>query len=90
MIPAAPGYIGTLQYAGTIALLQYGVERSTAFSFTLLYHAGQWFPVTAVGLAYFMRQNLSLRVAEGRAPGAGAELPMREADPGSEPGDGGP
>jgi uncharacterized membrane protein YbhN (UPF0104 family) len=89
MIPAAPGYIGTLQYAGMLALLQYGVERSSALSFTLLYHAGQWLPVTAVGLFYFMRQNLSLRLAEMPDPGGGADLPMGDAGPRSGPGEGG-
>ncbi len=61
MVPSAPGYIGTLQYAGTLALLQYGVERSVGLSFTFLYHASQWFPVTAIGLFFFARENLSLR-----------------------------
>jgi glycosyltransferase 2 family protein len=61
MVPAAPGYVGTLQAAGTLALVQYGVPQSSAFSFTVLYHAGQWLPVTVVGLFHFMRQNLSLR-----------------------------
>jgi glycosyltransferase 2 family protein len=61
MIPAAPGYIGTLQAAGTLALVQYGVPQTSAFSFTVLYHAGQWLPVTVVGLIHFMRQHLSLR-----------------------------
>jgi hypothetical protein len=61
MVPAAPGYVGTLQAAGTLALVQYSVPQSSAFSFTVLYHAGQWLPVTVVGLVYFMRQNLSLR-----------------------------
>lgn len=61
MVPAAPGYVGTLQAAGTLALVQYRVPQASAFSFTVLYHAGQWLPVTLVGLYYFMRQNLSLR-----------------------------
>jgi glycosyltransferase 2 family protein len=61
MIPAAPGYIGTLQAAGTLALVQYGVPQAAAFSFTVLYHAGQWLPVTVIGLIVFMRENLSLR-----------------------------
>jgi len=76
MIPAAPGYIGTLQYAGTLALLPYGVEKSAALSFTVLYHAGQWLPVTAVGLVYFMRENMSLsRIGDLRSapPGSGRD-----------------
>ncbi len=84
MIPAAPGYIGTLQYAGTIALLQYGVERNAALSFTILYHAGQWFPVTAVGLVYFLRENVSLaRLGELRDSGSPPGGPITGEGPGT-------
>jgi len=60
MVPSAPGFIGTLQYAGTLALTQYDVDPSRALSFTLLYHASQWFPVTALGLVFFLKQHLGL------------------------------
>lgn len=60
MVPSAPGFIGTLQYAGTLALTQYDVDPSLALSFTLLYHASQWFPVTGLGLLFFLRQHLGL------------------------------
>ena len=49
---SAPGFIGTLQYAGALALRQYGVDPSLALSFTLIYHASQWFPVTALGYRF--------------------------------------
>jgi uncharacterized protein (TIRG00374 family) len=61
MIPSAPGFIGTLQYAGSLALRQYGVAPALALSFTLIFHASQWFPVTALGFYYFIRQHLSLK-----------------------------
>lgn len=67
MIPSAPGFLGTLQYAGTLALTQYDIDRSVALSFTLVYHASQWFPVTAIGFYYFLRQHLSWS-AVGRDP----------------------
>ena len=60
MVPSGPGFIGTLQYAGILALSQYGVERELALACTVLFHATQWFPVTAVGLWFFFRQHLSL------------------------------
>ncbi len=79
MIPSAPGYIGTLQYAGTLALLQYGVERPLALSFTLLYHASQWIPVTGLGLILFLRERLSLgqisRLADSGEP---ATVPIKK------------
>ena len=61
MLPSAPGYVGTLQYAGTLALIPYGVDRSVALSFTLLYHATQWFPVNVAGVICLLRENISLR-----------------------------
>ncbi len=80
MIPAAPGYVGTLQAAGTLALVQYRVTQSSAFSFTVLYHAGQWLPVTVVGLWYFMRQNLSLRrLSEVAGPSEDPPVPPEGA-----------
>lgn len=76
MIPSAPGYIGTLQYAGTLALLPYGVDRSVALSFTLFYHASQWFPVTVIGLIYFLREHFSFKQLSRLEPVA-AEDPAR-------------
>ena len=72
MVPSAPGFIGTLQYAGTLALTQYDVDPSVALSFTLLYHASQWFPVTAVGLVFFLQQHLSLDQLRGLESAADA------------------
>jgi uncharacterized protein (TIRG00374 family) len=73
MIPSAPGFIGTLQYAGVLALRQYGVDHSVALSFTLIYHASQWFPVTALGFYYFIRQHMSLKRMV--SPGSGEREP---------------
>lgn len=65
MIPSAPGFIGTLQYAGTLALRLYDVDPSAAFSVTLLYHAIQWFPITLIGLVFFWQQHMSIRAVRG-------------------------
>ncbi|MCA9729636.1 MAG: flippase-like domain-containing protein, partial [Candidatus Eisenbacteria bacterium] len=77
MIPSAPGFIGTLQYAGTLALKQYGVDPSLALSFTLIYHASQWFPVTGLGFFYFVRQQMSLKglVAADSGRPSGTPIP---------------
>lgn len=58
MIPSAPGFVGTLQYAGTVALLPYGVSREVALAFTILYHVSQWVPTSLIGLWYFLREQL--------------------------------
>jgi uncharacterized protein (TIRG00374 family) len=66
MVPAAPGYIGTLHVACKVglALFQVGPERSVPFAW--FFWAGQWIPVTLVGLIYLRREGLSLRTL-GRA-----------------------
>lgn len=77
MIPSAPGFIGTLQYAGVLALSQLGVERDLALSFTLIYHASQWLPVTGIGLIFFFREQVGLRrLSALRRSGTGADVPI--------------
>jgi uncharacterized protein (TIRG00374 family) len=50
MIPSAPAYLGTTQYACIVGLSLYGVGKSEALAFSLLYHATQFFPITLFGL----------------------------------------
>jgi len=77
MIPSAPGFIGTLQYAGVLALSQYGVNRDLALSFTLLYHLSQWLPVNCVGIIFFMREQISLRkLGDLQHSGLAPEMPI--------------
>ena len=61
MVPAAPGYIGTMNIAciAGLALFNYGKDFAVPFSW--FYWAGQWLPVTVVGLIYLQREGLSLR-----------------------------
>jgi uncharacterized protein (TIRG00374 family) len=61
MLPSAPGYLGTMQYFFTFALATFGVEKSVAVSASWFFWAVQYFPVTVIGLAYFAKENLSLR-----------------------------
>ena len=60
MIPSAPAYIGTLQYACIIGLGFYGVGKSEALAFSTVYHATQFFPITIVGLYYAWRSEIHL------------------------------
>lgn len=58
MIPSAPAYIGTTQYACIIGLSLVGVDKSAALAFSLLFHATQFFPITALGLFYLWRRQI--------------------------------
>lgn len=58
-LPAAPGHIGTFDGPGIEVLAAFGVERALAFGYTLVLHAALWLPVTAVGIYYFWREQLT-------------------------------
>jgi len=60
MVPAAPGYIGTMNLACIAGLALFGVGKEAAVPFSWFYWAGQWIPVTAIGLFYLQREGLSL------------------------------
>ena len=64
MVPAAPGYIGTMNLACVAGLALFSVGRDLSVPFSWFYWAGQWIPVSAVGLYYLRREGLSLRSLE--------------------------
>jgi hypothetical protein len=70
MVPAAPGYIGTMNVACIAGLALFGVGKEQAVPFSWFYWAGQWLPVTLVGLFYLQREGLSLRALGSAQEGA--------------------
>lgn len=60
MLPSAPGYVGTFQVFGVLALSAFGVKREVALSIAIVSHTMQYLLVTAIGLFFFWRQHLSL------------------------------
>jgi uncharacterized protein (TIRG00374 family) len=72
MIPSAPAYVGTLQYACVVALGFYDVDRSHALAYSTVYHATQFFPITLVGLYYAWRTHLHLSDISRARPAADA------------------
>jgi len=61
MVPAAPGYIGTLNIACTAGLALFGVGKAQSVPFSWFYFFSQWLPITAVGLVCLNREGLTLR-----------------------------
>lgn len=60
-LPSAPGYLGTFHWGADLALQGvYGVDGAQALAFAFGYHLGGWFPITAIGLWYAWRMDLSL------------------------------
>jgi uncharacterized protein (TIRG00374 family) len=66
-LPSAPGYVGTFQFGTVAALKLFAVPETTALSLSLVYHALNYIPITAAGLAYLASMNLTL--GELRAAG---------------------
>jgi uncharacterized protein (TIRG00374 family) len=58
-IPSAPGYIGTFDLPGIAVLQAYNIPREIAASYTFVLHFALWFPVTALGLYYMVREGIS-------------------------------
>jgi len=69
-VPSAPGYVGVFHAAATAALEVFGVPRSTALAYALLYHASAIVPLTIVGWIYLLREHVSLGEARRTAPAA--------------------
>jgi uncharacterized protein (TIRG00374 family) len=61
MVPAAPGYVGTLNYACVVGLALFGVGKASSSALGWFYFFSQWLPITSVGLVYLNREGLSLR-----------------------------
>ena len=59
-LPSSPGFVGVVQAATVLALALFAVPRAEALSFSLLLHASQFFPVTAVGLLCLLLEHVSL------------------------------
>jgi uncharacterized protein (TIRG00374 family) len=67
MIPSAPAFLGTMQYACVVGLGVYGVGRSEALAYSAVYHATQFLPITLAGLYYSWRSHLHWReLSSGR------------------------
>ena len=59
-LPSSPGFVGVIQAATVLALALFAVPRADALSFSLLFHASQFFPITAVGLVCLLLEHVSL------------------------------
>lgn len=73
-LPSSPGFVGVVQAAAVLALALFGVPRAEALSFSLLLHASQFFPVTAIGLVCLLLEHVSLTdAARAGAQGVSSE-----------------
>lgn len=59
-VPAAPGFVGTFQYAVVLALSFFSVPKEEALGFSIIAHLAQLVPVIIAGLIALMRARLPL------------------------------
>jgi len=59
-LPAAPGFLGTFQYATVLALSFFSVPKEEALAFSLVAHVLQLVPVIVAGLIALARSGLPL------------------------------
>ena len=70
-LPATPGYVGTLQAAVSVALVQvYGVAPEPVLACAVGWHVVNLPPITVLGLWYTRRLGISLKDFRGRSPKA--------------------
>ncbi|HEX2916222.1 MAG TPA: lysylphosphatidylglycerol synthase transmembrane domain-containing protein [Chloroflexia bacterium] len=73
MVPSAPGFFGVYQAAATVALGAYAVSSATAFSLALLTNTFQYVLVTAIGLFFFSRMQMSFKSLQADKQAGDAE-----------------
>jgi uncharacterized membrane protein YbhN (UPF0104 family) len=59
-LPAAPGFLGTFQYATILALSFFSIPKEEALGFSIVAHVGQLLPVIIAGVIELMRARLPL------------------------------
>lgn len=64
MIPAAPGFAGTFDFAGKKTLGLFGIAPEIAVLYTTLIHLGQYLPTTLLGGFYMFKYNVSPSAAQ--------------------------
>ncbi len=64
LVPSSPGFVGTMQYFGKLALSVFEVEPAIALSLTVIAHATQLFVILALGLWAIWHEGLSIKRIE--------------------------
>ena len=78
-LPAAPGFLGTVQAAYVVALAPYGVSKADAFAASAFFHAPTYIAVTLLGLWYLKGAGFNVGQIQREAESAA------EAEAGSAP-----
>ncbi len=72
-IPTAPGFVGNWHYACILALTLFGLDKTDALSFAVLYHALSIGIVVVLGLAFLPFNRFSLKEMSNLDAGSGGK-----------------
>jgi hypothetical protein len=82
LIPSSPGYVGPYHYLCWVCLSVYGVEKSLAFSFSMVLHALWYVPLTGLGFIFLGKEHLSIsQIRSLRTNAASQKLPPQSGAP---------
>lgn len=73
MVPSAPGYLGAVQLGCLASLAVFGVDNTTAATYSILLHADIFFPITLAGVVCLLKAHLSLASLRKQENGAPSE-----------------
>jgi len=60
-IPSSPGYVGTWEFFGVLALSFYQINKELALSFTLVHHLLSLIEITLLGLFFILKESISFQ-----------------------------
>ncbi|MCK4273155.1 flippase-like domain-containing protein, partial [bacterium] len=60
LIPSSPGYVGPYQYLCWVCLSIFAIDKSLAFSFSIVLHALWYVPLTSLGFIFLWREHVSI------------------------------
>ncbi len=60
LIPSSPGYVGPYQYLCWVCLSVFAIDKSLAFSFSVVLHALWYVPLTSLGFIFLWREHVSI------------------------------
>lgn len=82
LIPSSPGYVGPYHYLCWVCLSVYGVEKSLAFSFSVVMHALWYVPLTCMGFIFLGKEHLSLSQIRSVETDMGSKgFPLKDEEP---------
>lgn len=59
-VPSVPGFFGPFEFMSITALGLYGVSKSDAAAWALIFHVVSFIPITLIGAYYFARMGLKM------------------------------